>query len=79
MEYGLEGAFLKLGRLARDVMSIRIVEVEAGVGEESGIRCACGNGIERKSEFEDNYEPGVDRIWWLMRKENSKQYWTLLL
>ena len=38
MEYGLGGAFLKLGRLVRDVMSVRIVEVEAGVGEESGIR-----------------------------------------
>ena len=27
-----------------------------------GLDGACGNGIERKSEFEDNYEPGVDNL-----------------
>lgn len=28
---------------------------------------ACGNEIGRKSEFKDNVEPGIDRIWWFIR------------
>lgn len=49
-------------------MWVRKVEVDG----------ACGNGIRRKSDIKESYEPGIEFGGLLQRREeNSKQHWIL--